>query len=415
MADGVLSQEEINALLNGTATADNSDKATDIAAAADEIPNVLSDLEKDVLGEVGNICMGNAATTLSILLNNKVDITTPKVSVANILQIKSAYPMPYLVIEVAYTHGLNGTNILAIKEREAMIIADLMMGGDGLNPPTETTELYMSAVSEAMNQMMGAISTSMSTMLAKKIDISPPKCEIVDFSHTGEITKSVSMQDPVAKISFSLKIGDLINSEIMQIVTIDVAKAMVADMMNPGESTPAPKKESAPAATPVANATQPMMQQPMMQQPMDQQMMQQQQMMYQQPMMQQPMMYQQPMMQQPMMYQQPMMQPQAAVQPVQFTPLQPQFMGSLDGNMGLLMDVSLQVTVELGRTRKLIKDVLELSPGSIIELDKLAGEPVDVYINTKLIAKGEVVVIDENFGVRITEIVNKTDRLNTLQ
>lgn len=411
MADGVLSQEEINALLNGTATADNSDKATDIAADADEIPNVLSDLEKDVLGEVGNICMGNAATTLSILLNNKVDITTPKVSVANILQIKSAYPMPYLVIEVAYTHGLNGTNILAIKEREAMIIADLMMGGDGLNPPTETTELYMSAVSEAMNQMMGAISTSMSTMLAKKIDISPPKCEIVDFSHTGEITKSVSMQDPVAKISFSLKIGDLINSEIMQIVTIDVAKAMVADMMNPGESTPAPKKEPAPVSAPAGVANQ-----PMMQQPMDQQMMQQQQMMYQQPMMQQqPMMYQQPMMQQPMMYQQPMMQPQAAVQPVQFTPLQPQFMGSLDGNMGLLMDVSLQVTVELGRTRKLIKDVLELSPGSIIELDKLAGEPVDVYINTKLIAKGEVVVIDENFGVRITEIVNKTDRLNTLQ
>ena len=409
MADGVLSQEEINALLNGNSGADNSEQTVDNTDLEfQEIPNVLSDLEKDVLGEVGNICMGNAATTLSILLNNKVDITTPRVTVANIQQIKSAYPMPYLVIEVAYTHGLNGTNILAIKEHEAMIIADLMMGGDGLNPPTETTELYMSAVSEAMNQMMGAISTSMSTMLAKKIDISPPKCEIVDFSHTGEITKSVGMQDPVAKISFSLKIGDLINSEIMQIVTIDVAKAMVADMMNPTEATPEPKKETAPVIppqTPPTNMQQPMMdQQQMMQQPMMQQ-----QMMYQQPM------YQQPMMQQPMMYQQPMMQQQAAVQPVQFTPLQPQFMGALDGNMNLLMDVSLQVTVELGRTKKLIKDVLELSPGSIIELDKLAGEPVDVYINTKLIAKGEVVVIDENFGVRITEIVNKTDRLNTLQ
>ena len=413
MADGVLSQEEINALLS--ANTDNSDQTTDNTEIDfEEIPNVLSDLEKDVLGEVGNICMGNAATTLSILLSNKVEITTPKVSVANIQQIKSAYPMPYLVIEVAYTHGLNGTNILAIKEHEAMIIADLMMGGDGLNPPSEATELYMSAVSEAMNQMMGAISTSMSTMLSKKIDISPPKCEIVDFSHTGEITQSVGMQEPVAKISFNLKIGDLINSQIMQIVTIDVAKAMVADMMNPGELEP--KKESAPAVAPQSAAGN--MQQPMMQQPMDQQqMMYQQPMMQQQPMMhQQPMMYQQPMMQQqPMMYQQSMMQPQAGVQPVQFSPLQPQLMGSLDGNMNLLMDVSLQVTVELGRTKKYIRDVLELSPGSIIELDKLAGEPVDVYINTKLIAKGEVVVIDENFGVRITEIVNKTDRLNTLQ
>ena len=413
MADGVLSQEEINALLS--ANADNSDQTTDNTEIDfEEIPNVLSDLEKDVLGEVGNICMGNAATTLSILLSNKVEITTPKVSVANIQQIKSAYPMPYLVIEVAYTHGLNGTNILAIKEHEAMIIADLMMGGDGLNPPSEATELYMSAVSEAMNQMMGAISTSMSTMFSKKIDISPPKCEIVDFSHTGEITQSVGMQEPVAKISFNLKIGDLINSQIMQIVTIDVAKAMVADMMNPGELEP--KKESAPAVAPQSAAGN--MQQPMMQQPMDQQqMMYQQPMMQQQPMMhQQPMMYQQPMMQQqPMMYQQSMMQPQAGVQPVQFSPLQPQLMGSLDGNMNLLMDVSLQVTVELGRTKKYIRDVLELSPGSIIELDKLAGEPVDVYINTKLIAKGEVVVIDENFGVRITEIVNKTDRLNTLQ
>ena len=285
MADGVLSQEEINALLNGNSGADNSEQTVDNTDLEfQEIPNVLSDLEKDVLGEVGNICMGNAATTLSILLSNKVDITTPRVTVANIQQIKSAYPMPYLVIEVAYTHGLNGTNILAIKEHEAMIIADLMMGGDGLNPPTETTELYMSAVSEAMNQMMGAISTSMSTMLAKKIDISPPKCEIVDFSHTGEITKSVGMKDPVAKISFSLKIGDLINSEIMQIVTIDVAKAMVADMMNPAEATPEPKKESAPAAPPQNVQTN--MQQPMMQQPM----MDQQQMM-QQPMMQQQMMY----------------------------------------------------------------------------------------------------------------------------
>ncbi|CAK4836473.1 unnamed protein product [Aphanomyces euteiches] len=166
---------------------------------------------------------------------------------------------------------------------------------------------------------------------------------------------------------------------------------------------------------------QPMYQQPMYEQPMYQQPMNQQQPMYQQPMNQQPM-YQQPMNQQPM-YQQPPQQygnmtnnRNVNVQPVQFNNLNAgQGMQADDTNLGLLLDIPLKVTVELGRTQKVIKDILELSQGSIIELDKLAGEPVDILVNNKLIAKGEVVVIDENFGVRVTDIINQWDRIQKLQ
>ncbi len=102
------------------------------------------------------------------------------------------------------------------------------------------------------------------------------------------------------------------------------------------------------------------------------------------------------------------------VQPVQFANLQPAQLGGEQGNIGLLMDVYMEMTVELGRTRKRIKDILGIGEGTIIELDKLAGEPVDILVNHKLIAKGEVVVIDENFGVRVTEIVSQIDRMNDL-
>ena len=103
------------------------------------------------------------------------------------------------------------------------------------------------------------------------------------------------------------------------------------------------------------------------------------------------------------------------VQAAQFTPLATAPVQVNEANIGLILDVPLQVTVELGRTKKSIKDILELSNGSIVELDKLAGEPVDIHVNGKLLAKGEVVVIDENFGVRITDIVSPEERAARLQ
>jgi len=368
MSEGFLSQDEIDALLRGDPVS---------APVAAE----LSDIEKDALGEIGNISMGSAATTLSVLLGRRVSITTPRVSVVSMEQIKGQYPLPYVVVEVGYTHGILGTNVLAIREQDALIISDLMMGGDGTNPPTELNELYLSAVSEAMNQMMGGVSTSMSTMFKKKIDISPPNINIIDFAVAASITDAVAVDDNVISIAFRMEVEDLIDSEIMQILPIDVAKEMVDNLMNSmQEPAAAPPQKPAAAAPPVQQQQQ---QQVQMQQQMA------------------------PPRQQPAQH--------VNVQPVQFAPLAQPSAGVGDSNINLIMDVPLQVTVELGRTRKLIRDILELTPGSIIELDKLAGEPVDILVNGKLIAKGEVVVIDDNFGVRIVEIVSPLERTYTLQ
>jgi flagellar motor switch protein FliN/FliY len=323
--------------------------------------------------------MGSAATTLSILLGNKVSITTPTVTVTSMDTVRNEYPMPYLIIEVNYTKGINGSNLFAIKERDALIIADLMMGKDGSNPPAELTDLHMSAVSEAMNQMMGATATALSTMFKEKFDIAPPKVSMVDFSnkeHIAEVTAGTP--DPIVKISFRMEVSSLIDSEMMQILNLDVAKELVNNLSKQNVIAAAPPP-SKPAAPPPAAAVPP----PMPAGPA---------------------------------YTPPTPRPSAPVQQVQFSPLQVQNPAvALEGNIGLLMDVPLQVTVELGRTKKLIREILDLGPGSVVELDKLAGEPVDVYVNTKLIAKGEVVVIDENFGVRITEIVNPFERIKSLQ
>jgi len=253
-----------------------------------------------------------------------------------------------------------------------------MMGGDGTNPPTELNELYLSAVSEAMNQMMGGVATSLSTMFRKKIDISPPSINVIDFAVAASITNAVATDDHVVSIAFRMEVEDLIDSEIMQIIPIAVAKEMVENLMNSMQSPDAPTPP--PPKTVVAPAAPQVQQQVAMPAP-------------------------------------PRQQPaqHVNVQPVQFAPLVQPTLPVIDTNINLIMDVPLQVTVELGRTRKLIRDILELAPGSVIELDKLAGEAVDILVNGKLIAKGEVVVIDDNFGVRITEIVSPLERTYTLQ
>ena len=377
MSDGFLSQEEIDALLRGDPSSAPGEEA---GAAVD-----LSDLEKDALGEIGNISMGTAATTLSILLGKRVSITTPRVSVTTLSQIKNQYPLPYLIVEVGYTQGLLGTNLLAMREQDALIIADLMMGNDGTNPPAGINELYMSAVTEAMNQMMGSTATSISTIFKKKVDIAPPTANLVDFASTSNITEMATSDEAIVRVAFRIEVEDLIDSEIMQIVSLEVAKEMVANLMNsvqPSNPQPAAAPQAAaaaPQAAPVPQAaaapdysTQPAVAAPRMNQ-------------------------------------------NVMVQPAQFAPIRPNMSPVQDANLALIMDVPLEITVELGRTKKLIRDILELGAGSVVELDKLAGEPVDILVNGKLIAKGEVVVIDENFGVRVTEIVSPMERLTSLQ
>lgn len=397
----MLSQDEINALLNGM----DSDEGGQSGSDGDgEIKQSLSDNEKDALGEIANISMGTAATTLSTLVNQKVVITTPVVSYGTLTKLSSLYDRPCVFISLSYTVGLDGNNVLILKESDVKVITDLMMGGDGTNTSDELSELHLSAIGEAMNQMMGSAATSLSSMLERKVDISPPKASLIDLNDSiVESELSDFLEDEFVIVSFRMEIGDLVDSQIMQLYPFDFARSLYKKFSGESEEAsapvPAPAPQAAPQQAPQA-AAQPQPQQPMMQpqQQMAQPMMQPQQM--------QPQMMAQPQMGYQMPYMQPVMG-DINVQPAQFQPFNPGINPlAQTENIDLIMDVPLEVTVELGRTNKSIKEILDFSPGTIIELNKLAGEPVDVLVNGKFVAKGEVVVIEENFGIRVTEVVH---------
>ena len=411
MSDEMLSQEEIEALLRGETLEDKLVDTMTNDIKTDDLTNVadyLSPIEQDALGEVGNISFGSSATALSSLLGQKVDITTPSLSMINRNKLEEEFPHPYVAIQVEYTVGLIGMNLLVIKQSDAAIIADLMLGGDGLNPKPELGEIQLSAVQEAMNQMMGSAATSMSTVFNQKVDISPPTIDLMNISQ-NEGRDNIPNDDLLVKVSFRLRIGELIDSNLMQLLPLNFSKKIVKSLMGESDEELAPATASVAPPPPVATSQSQLAPQapPMQQVP-------------QQPMYQQPMHAQQqaaPVYQQPM-YQMPQQPPQQPVnvQQAQFTSFEAANITQTEArNLNMLLDIPLQVAVELGRTKRSVKEILELSGGSIIELDKLAGEPVDILVNNRLIAKGEVVVIDENFGVRITDILSQAERLNNLR
>ena len=485
--DGMLSQDEINALLQGMDLSDTADSGTDTPDAEPEssmvenndskqekgakpvepTDEILTDVEKDAIGEVANISMGSSATTLYSLVNRKVNITTPVVTLATWNTLLDTYEKPCVFIQIKYTQGLDGTNILVLKEHDVKVITDLMMGGDGTNTDGELGELHLSAISEAMNQMMGSAATSLSTLLQTVIDISPPESSLFDLTEVKD-GKEISpfLGGTFVKIAFRMQIDDLVDSSIMQLYPIDFARKLVETFINTqmgglGESTKsaAPQPEnttSAPAAAAPQsgagqmNAGAGSMPQMNMQQPdpmamnnmngmnpmngmgmngMDMNGMNQMGMgmngmnqMGNMGMMNNQMgmgmngANQMGSMGMPQMNGMGMMNNQMGmmgmpqqnvnVQPAQFQSFSNDNMGAgAQENIGLIKDVPLEVTVELGRTTKSISEILEFSPGTIIELDRIAGEPIDVLVNGKFVAKGEVVVIEESFGVRITEII----------
>lgn len=397
--DGMLSQEEINALLGGVSD-DTSTESNGIT---------LEDEEKDAIGEISNICMGTAATTLYSLVNQKVLITTPVVKINNWENLTSNYEKPCVFINIFYREGIDGNNVLILKEDDVKIITDLMMGGDGLNPSAELSELHFSAICEAMNQMMGSAATSLSSMLNRKIDISPPEADLVDMAGDIDTSKvDAFLASDFVEVTFRMTIGDLVDSTIMQLYPIDFAKELYEIFSGDG-SDGAKAEASQPAAPPPSAPTPPPQPQPQPAPAQPQMQMQgmPQQAMAQQPMMGMPMMGA-PMSGAPMMGVPMMPQQDVNVQSVQFQAFNPIVNPALQQeNIDLIMDVPLEVSVVLGRTRKSIKEILEFSPGTIIELDKLAGESIDVMVNQKLVAKGEVVVIEESFGIRITEIIKE--------
>lgn len=398
MSDGMLSQDEIDALLNGTSDEEEIEEQNNITDNEDT-SGILSEIERDALGEIGNISFGSSATTLATLLNQKVDITTPEISIVRRNQLEKEFPHPHVGVEVEYTEGFEGENLFVLKSSDAAIIADLMLGGDGSNDQGELSEIHMSAVQEAMNQMMGTAATSMSTMFSKRIDISPPQTVMLEVG-TEETDKHIPTDEFLVKVSFQLKIGTLIDSKIMQLLPTTFAKAMVDELLN----GPAEQPKQAEPATQQQTMSQPVIEQqvhPVNTQPSYTQAPQ--------------VSYQQTEQRQPKSMGEPMSH-QQNIEQASFQSFEPiQLPEQEKRNLDMLLDIPLQVTVELGRTKRAVKDILELSTGSILELDKLAGEPVDIHVNNKLIAQGEVVVIDENFGVRVTEIISQSDRLKKLR
>lgn len=418
--DGMLSQDEINALLNGVdLSADDKGSATAATATVDGSEEDLTDVEKDAIGEVANISMGTSATTLYSLVNRKVNITTPVVEMTTWEEVIANYEKPCVFIQIKYTVGLNGTNILVLKEHDVKVITDLMMGGDGTNVAGEISELHLSAISEAMNQMMGSSATSLSSMLGKTIDISPPEASLVDLQTKEPSELSPFLEDKFVKISFKMQIDDLVDSTLMQLYPLDFAKSIYKTFIEqqmggvveetptpppaPQAATPTPPPTPAPQPVPTPQPV-PQMQMGMSQgMPMNQmggQMGMPQGM---------PMNNGMPMdggMGGMPQYGAPYGMPNVNIQPAQFQSFAPANTEMVSAeSIGLIKDVPLEVTVELGRTTKSISDILEFAPGTIIELDKIAGEPIDILVNGKFVAKGEVVVIEESFGVRIMEII----------
>ncbi len=382
----------------------------------------LTEMQLDAVGEVMNISMGSAATAVSELLNCKVWITTPQVSVTKVGDLNYDRLEPAIAVKIVYVKGLSGSNLMILKQDDVQLILNQLMGMPPvISPDFEFDELNISAVSEVMNQMMGASATALSDFLGSSIDISTPTPYILSDVKIGEL-QEMDENTEVAAVNFDLTIDGVIKSEFVSVLDVELAKelankllamsGLLAEDEPEQEATPAPAPTPAPTPIPAPEPVMPQMPQmqmpdPMMQQAPQMAMPQMPQEMYAQnpygypyP---NPMMYAQPPVQ-PVMPQQPQVNYQTA-QLAQFEMTMPPLQAEQKDNLQLLMNVPLQITVEIGSAQRKIKDILDFTQGTIIELERQAGAPVDIVVNGNLIARGDVVVIDDNFAVRITEIV----------
>lgn len=359
MNDGVMTQEELDALLAAHNQADDQDDKEDIPSQELNIDDYLSSLEQDIISEIGNISMGSAATALSTLVNRKVRITVPSIYMSTPQVVTESYPVPCIVVNVEYSAGLSGDNLLVIRERDALVIGNLMMGGDGLELPSTVDEIYLSAVTEAMNMMMGSAATAMSDLFGMFIDISPPATDRRDLS-LDNLTEGIPSEKPVVTIAFRIEIEDLVDSTLLQIIETKFAREMAKSLLPPEEELAVAEasvaiEENVPKEVPDHAPRQSI----------------------------------------------------PDMEPIASDPL-PE-LGNI--NVDLIRSIPVQVKAILGRTRMSIDNVLRLGPGHIMELESLHGEPIELFANDTLIAKGEVVVVGEQFGVRITEIATQKDRI----
>lgn len=398
--DNLLSQEEIDLLTGGQANGDTASDAQTAASPEKENPEEknmgngdILDSEKDALGEVGNISMGSASTTLSELLGQKVNITSPQVTVTNKGDLKASFKVPYLVIRVEFVEGLSGFNVLVMKVRDAKVIADLMMGGDGqlVDEAAELNEMDISAAAEAMNMMIGSASTSLAQMFGMPVNISPPQSTVLQRPTEGDhddLLSEVPDDENLVVVSFNMTIGDLVDTDIMQVLSVGTAKEqaslllqgledMLAGDISAPEDVDLPELET---SLPESEPSDDMMDQSEIENLVS-----------------------------AMATEPPLAAPAPQSQPAQAAPVLP-----LPHNLDLILDIPLTVSVILGRTKKPIKDVLNIGPGAVVELQALADEPVEVLVNDTLVAEGEVVVVNENFGVKLTHIISPEERVKRL-
>ena len=411
--------------------------------------NIFSPMAIDAIGEIFNISLGSSATAVSNMLARRVDITTPTVTVVAANDFCIDDIRPAIGVKIDYVAGLNGSNVMLLKRSDVRAIVDILMGMETKDEDFEINELNLSAISEVMNQMMGAASTAMSDFLGEMVNISTP--EAFEIENVNELVGTYfPSEGTLVVVRFQLTIEDAVESEFMSALSVDLVREMLkgfgiggADVGLEDEQASAAEQVEAQIQTEQAPqiAEQPaVQQQPQMQQPVQpqttviEQQPAPQQSQMQQPMQQQPQMQQQAM-QQPQMMPQPDMQQQyAAYPPYPYPPMyymppqqamqQPEpktiktsapAMPKLEqshnlneeqaGNLDLLMSVPVDISVEIGRTRRRVKDILNYTKGSLVVLDRLAGDRADLYVNGKCIAKGDIVVVDDSFGLRIAEIV----------
>ena len=350
-----------------------------VGSGVNSANDIFTSEEKDLLGEIGNICMGNASTSFSKLLQQPVTITTPNVEVVKITSIVDEFRDPHIALKVKFLSGIDGDNVLVMSIRDAIIIADLMMGGDGKNVEIRETlnEIEISAVSESMNQMIASSATSMSTMFQKVIDISTPETIISYKTNDNDKLFASYRGQNVVKIEFNMNVGDLINSKIVQILSLDTGRNIINTMLNDQNGFKEGSKDQRYDDESLDNQNIKSKDKDLIRDRENQ-------------------------------------ERNYDISEAVLMPLSQNAPPKNQNNINLILDVPLEISVVLGRTKKSINDILNLGTGSLVELDKLAEEPVDILVNGKQIATGEVVVVNENFGVRITAILSSTERVKNL-
>jgi flagellar motor switch protein FliN/FliY len=371
MVDELLSQDEIDALLGGVSLDDGDGGDAGLASE-----------DREVLEEVGKVFSGALSDVTGMLTGKDVQTEVRTTEVTPQKDFAASFEGTQSFLYSLRCDGLDGAEAAVVLSAQGtLLLADLMMGGDGKDLPEEVNDLYLSASQEGLSQVVGTAFTSISGLLKGQ--------RFVPENASGQLQAEEWLpfadhpgEDAVWVVHLHSKVAEVGEMDFSFLMLSEGAAALAEKIRSilspPKEEAPAPaapqqqqKASPPPSGAPGPSAPLPESPQPVAAAPVD-------------------------------------------VRSAEFSQFGAEGAPGVPSNLGLILDIPVRVTVELGRTRKTVGEILNLSPGSVVELDKLAGEPVDVLVNGKLVARGEVVVIDENFGIRVTEIVSRAERVKSV-